>query len=173
MKRKKKMAEEHIVQLDKQIRLLCLINDRTKLAAKHLRVETADICGYDDRIMLMGEEFELWLASGEGKKAFDTRKLGPRTAETLHIGRPLPFPGQQVLPPNPVDELNNLCLLKRKKCAHLHWREIHNQDFHNMQDQERNEIKKIDEKTKEIIDDAETREATKAYDEENITIRLF
>jgi COMPASS component SPP1 len=151
-----------------------MINDRSKIAAKEPNLEVKDICGYDNRLAMNEEEFDEWFNSEEGKQAFATGKLGPRTAETKEIGARVPYPGQVVpTPPKVSDALDNICLKQKRKCRHLNWLSIHGADFVTMQQNLKDEMKKLVEAEKEIIEDAELREATKGYYAENETIQLF
>ncbi len=133
-----------------------------------------DICGYDNRLSFNQVQFEKWYDTLEGQKAFETGVLGPRTEETMHINRVIEAPGQVVPPPRRVlDALQNICLKQRKKCKHINWREIHNQDYLEMPTVLKMQLKKLEARAFEIVDDAETREATKDYYADNVTIQLF
>ncbi|KUJ23357.1 uncharacterized protein LY89DRAFT_606181 [Mollisia scopiformis] len=157
-----------------QLRLLMMINERAKVAAKHLNLEVKEFCGYDNRLAMNDAEFARWVSTEEGKKAFETNKLGPRTTETQSIAQVLPYPGQPIpVPAETSDVLNNICVKKTKKCKHNGWREMHNQDFMQSQNNLKLDLSKLEEREKEIIEDAETREATKEYYAHNVTTQLF
>jgi COMPASS component SPP1 len=174
IKEKKKTLEDRIKGYQNQQKLLVMINDRSKIAAKEPNLEVKDICGYDNRLAMNEEEFDEWFNSEEGKQAFATGKLGPRTAKTKEIGARVPYPGQVVpTPPKVSDALDNICLKQKRKCRHLNWLSIHGADFVTMQQNLKDEMKKLVEAEKEIIEDAELREATKGYYAENETIQLF
>lgn len=174
IKQKKKIIEGRIKGFQNQQKLLIMINDRSKIAAQQPHLEVKDVCGYDNRLAMNEAEFAEWFNSEEGKKAFETGKLGPRTAETKGIGAHIPYPGQVVpTPPKVSDALNNICLRPKKKCKHLGWLNIHGQDFVTMQQILKTDLKKLMEAEDEIIEDAETREATKEYYADNKTIQLF
>jgi COMPASS component SPP1 len=145
-----------------------MVNDRSKIAAKEPNLEVKDICSFDNRLAMK------WFNSEEGKQAFTSGKLGPRTAETKDIGARVPYPGQVVpTPPKVSDALDNICLKPKRKCKHMGWLNIHGTDFVNMQQILKQEMKKLVDAEEEIIEDAELREATKAYHAENETIQLF
>ncbi|KAE8450250.1 hypothetical protein EG329_006678 [Mollisiaceae sp. DMI_Dod_QoI] len=174
LKRRKAVIEGQLLGYKNQVTLLGMIHDRAKIAAKHPSVDVKDMCGYDNRLAMNDAEFEKWMKSEEAKEAFKTGKLGPRTAETKGIAQVLPYPGQAAPATSDVpDALNNICIKSKKKCKHIQWREVHNQDFCNMIQVLEAELEKLKEKEDEIIDDAETREATKEYYANNITIQLF
>jgi COMPASS component SPP1 len=160
-----------------QHRVFRMILARAKLAAQHLK-ETKPLCGYDDRLTFNEAEFERWSQTTEGKTALETGVLGPRTDETKHIGAHVPFPGQ-VIPEPPVvpDVLNNMCLsLEKSKCKHNklgNWKEIHSMNIGWNLSLANDQINKLAIQEAEIYDDAETREATKGYYEDNKTTQLF
>jgi COMPASS component SPP1 len=151
-----------------------MINKRAKIAVQQPNLEVKDICGYDNRLAFNEAQFARWAKTNEGKAALETGVLGPRTDETKDIGSIIPYPGQ-VIPQAPTvsDALNNICLKNRKKCKHLTWREVHNQDYVYNQKILKDELEKLSKLETEMIDDSETREATKDYYADNITIQLF
>ncbi len=150
-----------------------MIHARAKIAAQHPDVNSKDICGYDNRLAMNEHQFEAWLKTDEGKKAFQTGVLGPRTAETKATSAHIPYPGQVIPEPVIVPEaLDNICL-KPKKCKHNNWRDIHGQDYAYMIEQSQKSIQRFIVQENELIEDAEVREATKEYDAHNITIQLF
>lgn len=174
---KEKMAEimQQIKGYDLQIEFLNMVNERMKTAAKQPNLEFKDLCGYDNRLAMNDAEFARWCRTEEGKKAFEAKELGPRTAETMDIGAVTPYPGQ-VIPPVPEvpDELKNICLKKAKKCnKHLDWFKMLLHDFRHLQKQLQVALDKLAERETEIIEDAEIREATKDYNAHNITIQYF
>jgi len=174
IKEKKQVLEQRLKGFLDQQKLLIMINERAKIAAKQPDLEVKDICGYDSRLVFNEAEFQSWLSSDEGKRAFEIGVLGPRTAATKEIGATIPHPDQEVPEvPEVSDALDNVCLRLRKRCRHNNWRDIHGQDYVYMQRILREELKKLSEVEAEIIDDAETREATKGYYADNVTIQLF
>jgi COMPASS component SPP1 len=174
IREKKKRLEDRIKGYQNQQKLLIMVNDRVKIAAKEPNLEVKDICGFDNRLAMNEEEFDEWFNSEEGKQAFATGKLAPRTAETKGIGARVPYPGQVVpAPPKVSAALDNLCLKPKRKCQHLGWLNIHGTDFVNMQQILKQEMLKLVKAEEEIIEDAELREATKSYYAENETIQLF
>jgi len=151
-----------------------MINKRSKIAAAQHNLEVKDLCGYDNRLAMNETEFGIWCNSKEGKTALATDTLGPRTVETKPLGAQIPYPGQIIPDAADVpDALKNICLKGRKKCKHLMWREIHNQDFLYNQKMLKEELAKLSKTEADIIDDAETREATKGYYSNNTTEQLF
>lgn len=151
-----------------------MVNDRSKIAAKEPNLEVKDICGFDNRLSMNEEEFDEWFNSEEGKQAFAIGKLGPRTDETKAIGACIPYPGQVIPTPAKVsDALDNICLKPKRRCQHMNWLAIHGTDFVNMQQILKEQMKKLTEAQNEIIEDAELREASKAYYAHNVTIQLF
>ncbi|CZT03354.1 related to SPP1 Subunit of the COMPASS complex, which methylates histone H3 on lysine 4 [Rhynchosporium agropyri] len=174
IQQKKKILEAQIEGYKKQKRLLKMINERAKVASQQPSLDVKAICGYDDRLAMNEAEFNAWLESEEGQKAFESDVLGPRTEDTRGIGAHILYPGQ-VIPATAkiADALDNICLKPPKKCKHQNWREIHNGDFIAMQLILMEQLNRLTENEKEIIDDAETREATKDYYADNVTIQLF
>ncbi len=140
-----------------------------------MKCSPKDICGYDNRLALNEDQFLKWKASQEGKSAFETGILGPRTAETMGIGNHMLYPGQ-VVPAKPkVDpELDNICLAKPVK-GHKHtgWISTHGGDFQGTIKYAREDIAELKQKFDDIVDDAEVAEASKAYDAHNTTEQLF
>jgi len=151
-----------------------MIKDRRALALHHPGVPNKDICGYDNRLAMNQPEFTRWASTTEGKAALSSGVLGPRTEETKSIGAHIPYPGQ-IIPAEPEvpDELDNICLKPRKKCRHNGWYETHIGDYRFNQDLLRKEAAKLVAEEHEIIDDAETREATKDYYAHNTVEQLF
>ncbi|KAH8597930.1 hypothetical protein B0O99DRAFT_540053 [Bisporella sp. PMI_857] len=171
---KKSTLEARIEGYTKQVELLKMINERAKKATQQPNLEIKDLCGYDNRLAMNEAEFAFWCNTTEGKTAFETGVLGPRTEETKSIGGIVSFPGQASPDaPKVSDALDNLCLRPRKKCKHLNWRELHNHDFVYNRKILRDELEKLSKAEAEIIDDAETREATKDYYSNNVTVQLF
>lgn len=151
-----------------------MIHERAKIAVTHPSLEIKGICGYDNRLAMNEAEFKDWFDSQEGQTAFTTGVLGPRTDETKGIGAHILYPGQIAHEsPKVPDALHNICLKPQKKCKHVNWREIHNGDFIAMTRNLKEQLARLTEQEEEIIDDAETREATKDYYADNITIQLF
>jgi COMPASS component SPP1 len=152
-----------------------MIHERAKLAAKHMgNKDDKGICGYDSRLAFNDVQFLKWYDSKEGQMAFATNVLGPRTEETKEINARIPAPGQAVPAVSEApDALKDICLLPPRKCKHWGWREIHNQDFTESQQNLRKELRKLEKQVDEVIDDAETREATKAHYADNVAIQLF
>lgn len=174
IQRKKGVIEAQIQGYKNQQELLKFVNERSKIAIKQSNLEVKDICGYDNRLAMNEAEFKDWFESEEGKAAFAAQKLGPRIDATKAIGAHVPYPGQVIAEALEVpDALANICLKPRKKCKHIGWRELHNQDFGVMQMNLREQLKKLTESEEEIIDDAETREATKDYYADNVTVQVF
>lgn len=174
IKLKKQVIESRIQGYQNQQKILIMINKRAKLAALEPNLDVKDICGYDNRLAMNEAQFLRWSKTEEGKAALESGILGPRTAETKDIGAQIPYPNQ-IIPPAPEvsDALNNICLKARKKCKHFGWRDIHNEDFLFNQKNLKDELTKLTKKEEEIIDDAETREATKDYYAENTVEQLF
>jgi COMPASS component SPP1 len=174
IKKKKAIIQEKIQGYQSQQKLLLMCNQRAKVAGSQPGLDVKDICGYDNRLAFNDAQFARWAKTEEGKKALETGVLGPRTHETKDIGAVSLFPGQIVTqPPIVPAALNNLCLKSRKKCKHFSWREVHNQDYVYNQKILKDELEKLNKQEAEMIDDAETREATKDYYADNITIQLF
>lgn len=174
IKKKKAIIQEKIQSYQHQQRLLHMANQRAKLAAAHPGLDVKDLCGYDNRLAFNDAQFARWAETGEGKKALETGVLGPRTSETNAVGAIAPYPGQTIAPaPIVPDVLNNICLKNRKKCKHFSWREVHNQDYVYNQKILKDELERLNKTEAEMIDDAETREATKDYYADNVTIQLF
>ncbi|PVH88897.1 hypothetical protein DL98DRAFT_565742 [Cadophora sp. DSE1049] len=175
IQQKKRLLEAQIEGYQNQQKLLLMISARAQAASKHPSLDVKAICGYDDRLAMNQAEFNAWLESEEGQNAFSTNKLGPRTEATKGIGAHILYPGQAVPPPSKVvdDALDNICLKPPKKCKHQNWREIHNMDFKRMEIILTEQLNRLTESEAEIIEEAETREATKDYYADNITIQLF
>lgn len=177
IKTKKVDIQRQIQGYQNQLKLLKMVLDRAKIAAQHLK-ETKPLCGYDRRLAFNEAEFERWSKTNEGKTALETGVLGPRTDETKHIGAHVLFAGQTV-PETPVvpDILDSICLsLEKSKCKHNKlspWKEVHNTDLAFNMKLLRDQLDRLTIQEAEIIDDAETREATKDYYADNETIQLF
>ncbi|RAL66020.1 hypothetical protein DID88_005681 [Monilinia fructigena] len=137
-------------------------------------VDAKEICGYDNRLALNESEFGIWCESEEGKGYLATGILGPRTEETKHIGETTPYPGQ-VIPDtgDTPDELKNLCIKPIKKCKHNGWRGNHAEQYAYATKTLMEELAKLSKQEASIIEDAETREATKDYNAENTVEQLF
>lgn len=174
IQQKKRVIEEQIQGYRNQKKLLIMIDERSKHAVKHPAVELKTICGYDNRLAMNEAEFKDWFESPEGQTTFTTGILGPRSAETKDLGAHIPYPGQILPEPLKIaDALENICLKAPKKCKHNAWREIHNGDFTVMINNLTAQLNRLTQREEEIIDDAETREATKDYYADNVTVRLF
>lgn len=175
--------ESQIDGFQKQSQLLNMTHERAKLAQKQL---VKKICGYDPRLSYNDEQFKSWSQTSEGKTAFETGVLGPPTAETKNINNVIlapTFSTSTAIPssdfsssagggPVPVvkDTFSDICNASGKKDKHYGWREIHNQEFTESQSVLRKELRKLEEKIQGIVDDAETREATKDYDAGNYAV---
>jgi COMPASS component SPP1 len=149
-----------------------MVSERAEQATKELKDKS--ICGYDSRLAMNEAEFALWLASEEGKTAFATGVLGPRTEETKMRPTRVPQVGFAFPePPKVSDKLDNICTRVGKKCKHKDWLQYHNNDYMNCRKILMDEYKKLTAQEDEIIDDAETREATKSYYAHNTVTQLF
>lgn len=159
-----------------QEKLRVMIVTRAEQAARHLNMKSGkDICGYDNRLAMNEAEFASWSATQEGKTALESGVLGPRTAETMSIGAHVPMPGQ-VVPevPHVPDVLHNICTKTAKKCIkHQGWSLVHKDSFAFSYNDLFRQVKWFLEIEALIIDDAETREATKDLYSDNVTIQLF
>jgi len=171
---KKATIMSRIDNFTNQVKVLIMINERAKRALKQPNLEYKDFCGYDNRLAMNEAEFSIWCNTPEGISALSTGEIGPRTEETKPLGAIIPHPSQ-VIPDAPKlpDALNNICLRNRKKCKHLNWRELHNHDFVYNKKILKDELDRLSKTEADIIDDAETREATKDYYSNNVTIQLF
>lgn len=154
-----------------------MVIERANVAAQHLK-ETKPICGYDNRLAFNEAQFDRWSKTKEGKTALETGVLGPRTDETKDIDAHMLYPGQKAPEAAATpDVLNNICLIPEKsKCKHNKlclWKEVHSTDLQFNMKLLRDQLDKLTNQEAEIIEDAETREATKAYDAHNETIQLF
>jgi COMPASS component SPP1 len=153
-----------------------MIHERAQAAAKHPDVDEKAVCGYDNRLAFNEHEFAHWLSTAEGKSAFETGKLGPRTAESKAIGARV-FSAQQnanAVVKDVPDELNNICLKSMKSCVrHKGWRIIHGQDYAAMSAGLSKELERLERKAGEIVEDAETREAMREYNKHNTVEVLF
>lgn len=174
MKKKMVTLHDRIDNILKQLKLVDMIHERYKVAAKHPSLSSSNICGYDSRLSFNEWEFRRWSQTDEGKLAFSTGKLGPRTPETKPIAAVHSHPGQIIPPVREIpDALKNMCLDKSKPCRHVRWYLTHKESMSYEITQLRVQLKILKCKESEIITDAETREATKSYDEHNKTTQLF
>jgi COMPASS component SPP1 len=168
--------EDHKIEGYKnQLRLLDMVSKRHAIACEHLGKTAKEICGYDNRLAFNDYEFKVWLATGEGHLAFTTGVLGPRTLDSRGIAVISPYNEQEIraLDANPDNLVQNICLNVARKCRHNSWYIIHRDDFANMRKvciASKSELKAGFEV---IVDMAETREATKAYDAHNTVEQLF
>ena len=146
-----------------------MVNDRAKRAAHSLGKDPKSICGYDARLAFNPDQFADWFNSVEGQAAFKSGSLGPRTTETQPISKQIPVPTTTqtngVVPP--PDFLKGMCIQPTRKCKHFGWREMHNQEFTDSQKGYEIKISTLDLDMVQLIEDAETREATKAFYAEN------
>jgi COMPASS component SPP1 len=177
IKNKKIDIQHKIEGYQNQLKLLKMVIERSKVAAQYLK-ETKPICGYDNRLAFNEAQFDRWSKTNEGKTALETGVLGPRTDETKNIDAHVLFNGQTVPEPAAVpDVLNNICtILEKSKCKHnklCPWKEVHNTDLAFNMKLLRDQLDKLTIQEAEIVDDAETREATKDYYADNETIQLF
>lgn len=171
---KKAVIDAKIKGYQDQQKVLLMVNKRAKIAAQQPNLEVKDICGYDNRLSFNEAQFARWVKTNEGVTALQSGVLGPRTDETKDIGAVIPFPGQPASAVTTSSEaLNNICLKKMKKCKHAAWREVHNQDYVYNQRILKDEFERLSKLETELIDDAETREATKDYYADNVTEQLF
>ncbi|KAH8654534.1 hypothetical protein BGZ60DRAFT_418706 [Tricladium varicosporioides] len=170
---KKHVIGQRIDSYKAQQRLLVMVHERAQAAAKHLGVPEKSICGYDNRLAVNEYEFGRWKESAEGKSAFATGKLGPRTAETKSFSARI-YADHHTKPaiPDVADSLNNICLNKSCK-KHTLWRIVHGQDYAVMQINLKKELDKLTKQAEDIVEDAETREATKEYHAHNTVEQLF
>ncbi|KAJ5051849.1 uncharacterized protein L3040_001619 [Drepanopeziza brunnea f. sp. 'multigermtubi'] len=174
IQQKKRVIEAQIQGYRNQKKLLIMIDERSKHAVKHPAVELKAICGYDSRLAMNEAEFKEWFESPEGQNAFKTGILGPRSVETKDMVAHIPYPGQNLPEALKIsDALENVCLKAPKKCKHNAWREIHNGDFTVMINSLTAQLNRLTDQEEDIIDDAETREATKDYYADNVTVQLF
>jgi COMPASS component SPP1 len=169
---RKRIIKERITGFEQQRKLLIMVSQRAEQATKELKDKS--ICGYDSRLAMNEAEFALWLASEEGKTAFTTGVLGPRTEETKIRATRVPQVGFTFPePPKVSEKLENICTRVGKKCKHKDWLQYHNNDYMNCRKILMDEYKKLTAQEDEIIDDAETREATKSYYAHNTVTQLF
>lgn len=182
IKEKRAKCNDRIKAFRARQRLLALMMRRLKAGNNILGLADKDsICGYDSRLAMNEAQFAHYVETTEGKTALETMSLGPRTAETMEIGHSIPHPKEA--PPADADiqdELKNMCLTRvslksgsRKKCRHDDWINIHNEDYALNISNLKEELAALDQKEKDIIEDAETREATKEYDAHNTVEVLF
>lgn len=171
IKHRRLTLEQEIGILGQQYKLCTMIRERRKLAIVH---SNKDICGYDNRLAMNQAEFRNWEATEEGKIAFETGVLGPRTEETKPMGAHVLYPGQATPEQAEITvALRNICLSKQKKCKHYGWFDIHGNDYKYNMGLLRKEVARLESQEAGIIDDAETREATKDYYAHNTTEQLF
>lgn len=176
---KRASIEERITIYQRQKILAKLAQARLKaaIANSEFSGEYKDICGFDDRLSFNEAQFVRWAASPEGEDTMKAQSLGPRTAQTMSIDAEVPCPNEpsEDLPVTTTpDEVAGMCLVKKKKCLkHRDWFEIHHGDYWYQENLLRREARRLEIKEREIVEDAETREATRAYDGENTTEQLF
>lgn len=171
----KEAINRKIALYQKQYKLHGMMVQRADAANNDHSLGVKDICGYDGRIAMNEAEFELWCATTEATTALETGILGPRTAETKHIAAVLPAPGQAVPDESDVkDGLKSMCLRARKKCTrHSDWRHTHSADLRFQIKLLVESAKGLGEREREIVGDAETREAIKSLYAENTVEQLF
>ncbi|KAL3426581.1 PHD-finger domain-containing protein [Phlyctema vagabunda] len=150
-----------------QVQLLVLIEKRAAIASTML--DGKPICGYDARLSFNPAQFAEWKETDEGKAALSNKVLGPRTKETEHIDQIIDSSGEAPPVESQVpDECKSMCLAK--KCSHDGWREIHRVNYLYVIEMAKGEFWKLQRKIDVIVEDAETREATKDHDAHNETI---
>ncbi|TGO61216.1 hypothetical protein BCON_0029g00590 [Botryotinia convoluta] len=168
------VIEQRIEGFKMAQKLLIMMNRRAKIAQEHPDVEVKEICGYDNRLALNEYEFGAWCASEEGKGYLATGILGPRTEETKNLGETTPYPGQVIPDTGDIpDELKNLCIKPLKKCKHYGWRGNHAEQYAYSTKTLTEELARLSKQEASIVEDAETREATKDYNAENTVEQLF
>lgn len=174
IKARRAIIEQRIEGFKTAQKLLIMMNRRAKIAQDHPDVDVKEICGYDNRLALNEYEFGAWCASEEGKGYLNTGILGPRTEETKHIGETTPYPGQIIPDTKDIpDELKSMCIKAHKKCVHNGWRGNHAEQYAYATKTLTEELVKLSKQEASIIEDAETREATKDYNAENTVEQLF
>lgn len=174
IKARRAIIEKRIESFKTAQKLLIMMNKRARIAQEHPDVDVKEICGYDNRLALNENEFGAWCESEEGKGYLATGVLGSRTEETKHIGATTPHPGQVVPDTGDLpDELKSLCLKLAKKCKHITWRSNHAEQYAYATKTLTEELSKLSKQEASIIEDAETREATKDYNAENTVEQLF
>ncbi|ESZ94798.1 hypothetical protein SBOR_4817 [Sclerotinia borealis F-4128] len=174
IKARRTIIEQRIEGFKTAQKLLIMMNRRAKIAQEHPDVDVKEICGYDNRLALNEDELGAWCASDEGKGYLAIGVLGPRTEETKHIGETTPHSGQVIPDTGDVpDELKNMCIKPLKKCKHNGWRGNHAEQYAYATKTLTEELAKLSQQEASIIDDAETREATKDYNAENTVEQLF
>ncbi|KAH8811423.1 hypothetical protein F5884DRAFT_670294 [Xylogone sp. PMI_703] len=182
LKVSREKCNKRIEAFRNQQRLLGMMIRRYRVANKILNIpDKESVCGYDPRLAMNEAQFARYFQSNECKTAFETKLLGPRTPETMNIGLARLYPREGVPTEAEVqDELKSMCLTRislkagsRKKCRHDDWVNIHNEDYALNISNVKEELAAIDQKEKDIIEDAETREATKEYDAHNTVEVLF
>ncbi|QSZ36581.1 hypothetical protein DSL72_006461 [Monilinia vaccinii-corymbosi] len=174
IKARRAIIEQRIEGFKTAQQLLIMINRRAKIAQEHPDVDVKEICGYDNRLAFNEIEFGAWCESEEGKGYLATGILGPRTEETKHIGETTPYPGQVVPDSGDTpDELKNICIKPLKKCKHNGWRGNHAEQYAYATKTLMEELGRLSKQEASIIEDAETREATKDYNAENTVEQLF
>ncbi|RDW92511.1 hypothetical protein BP5796_01905 [Coleophoma crateriformis] len=171
--RQEKIQEE-IKCIKGQLELLTMLQRRAKAAIGHPLSPHKTPCGFDGRATFNDAQFNAWRETAEGIQAFKTESAGPRTKDSLHINRIEPLIGEETpLEPDLPAELKGMCLNSAKKCRHGDWYEMCRVDAGFRIKNLRDEFKKLQNRTDFIIDDAETREATKDYDAHNTVEQLF
>lgn len=173
LRKGKAYSEGQILVYEFQRKLLKMVHERALAAVNHPDLKIKDFCGYDDRLAMNDAELSRWLQTTEGMTAFGSGVLGPRTAETQPIGAAIPFRGHTPAAVTVPDALNNICMNRAKTCRHFKWRENARDTINAMMKATNAFIETYEEQEQELYDDAETREATKEYDAENMTTALF
>ena len=158
-----------IIDLQNQVKLLNMAHERAKRATLQLGKDNKSaICGYDSRLAFNADQFQAWFATDEAKLAYKTGTLGPRTPETQYISQRMPVPNTPIQANGLAPEFaRDMCLTPVRKCKHLGWREMHNQEFTEAKKNYETKIDELNFSMVSIIEDAETREATKAFYAEN------
>jgi COMPASS component SPP1 len=171
---KKLLIQKRIESYGLQFQLVKMVMDRRPTAINHPEVKEKNPCGYDNRLALNEHEFAYWMTTQEGRSAFETGKLGPRTEETLSLSTRQYSP-EHLQPPPPLSEtFNSVCLMSTKKCSrHRNWHKVHPDDCRHMTIVLKKELEKLRLQASEIIEDAEMREASKEYYAHNTVEQLF
>lgn len=149
-----------------------MVLTRAEVAAKYLELKSVkEICGYDSRFAMNLKEFGKWASTDEGKRALDTKILGPRTAETKDIGEYIPMPGHIAANPELADVLRDICI--KKRCTkHAGWSSLHKDRFALEWNLLATEKKMLSKRQEDIISDAETTEAMRPEYADNVTVPL-
>jgi COMPASS component SPP1 len=152
-----------------------MVVDRRQTTINHPEVKEKVPCGYDNRLALNEYEFAYWMTTQEGRTAFETGKLGPRTEETMSLSTRQYAPEHQNTTATSASEtFNSVCLTSVKKCTrHRNWHKVHPDDCRHMIIVLKKELEKLKMQATEIIDDAEMREASKDYYAHNTVEQLF